>query len=137
MNVLPETERFERHITKQDGCWLWSGCKNKKGYGMFLIGDSARLAHRESLRIYGKPIPQGMTVDHLCRNRACVNPDHLESVPHSINVSRGTTGIVNRSKTRCPRGHEYSSVNSKGSRYCKICCRDNTRKYRAIAKGAE
>ena len=73
----------------KNGCWLWIAAKNPKGYGV-CHGENSMLAHRQIyIEIKGE-IPKGMTVDHLCKKRACVNPEHLEAVPHEVNVRRGS-----------------------------------------------
>jgi len=127
------------HLTRNgdDGCLVWTGCKDKKGYGKVCREKTCQNAHRYIYRVYKGAIEEGHTVDHLCRNRACVNPDHLEAVPHIINVRRGTTGITNLSKTHCPKGHEYSRVNKQGSRICKTCIRDNMRLSRSRRREAQ
>jgi hypothetical protein len=86
---------YERLLDKIDmrlpfDCWPWLGAKNSNGYGQLRVGRTMRYAHRLALiYIAGQPIPAGMEVDHLCRNRRCCNPDHLELVTHAENVRRG------------------------------------------------
>lgn len=111
------------------GCWLWPFSDNGRGYGRIRFKGSLWQAHRLFYEIVKGTIPDGYELDHKCRVTFCVNPDHLEPVVHVENVRRGTTGAVNtarqRSKTHCPRGHEYSGanlrVNRNGSRRCKTC----------------
>lgn len=81
-------------------------------------------------------IPNGLELDHLCRNRACVNPYHLDPVSHAENMRRGVAGLKQREKTHCPVGHEYTAENTyihpqNGSRNCKACQRERTRACRA------
>lgn len=101
------------------GCWEWEGYINPDGYAAY----QGSVAKKFCELFHGK-LPDGWTTDHLCRNRACVNPFHLEGVLHIINVRRGTTGIVNRSKTHCPNNHPYDDKNTRkinGRRVCRIC----------------
>jgi|WetSurMetagenome_2_1015567.scaffolds.fasta_scaffold898528_2 hypothetical protein len=112
------------------GCWDWAGAKSTAGYG--LIGGGRRgapllSAHRLVYETLVGPIPDGLVTDHLCRNRACVNPDHIEIVTHRVNILRGTGASArNASKTHCPAGHEYTPSNtnlSVGGRHCRECRR--------------
>jgi len=110
-------------------CWEWTACKNSDGYGKFQINRKLEYSHRLSYENkYGK-IPQGLVINHLCRNRSCCNPEHLEQVTVKENNQKGLAGFVNglkqRAKKQCPQGHPYSKentyVNPKGDRICKIC----------------
>lgn len=112
------------------GCWLWDGSTDSKGYGQFRdpISNKNLRAHRVSYEINKGVIPIGLELDHLCRNRCCVNPDHLEPVTHRINNLRGNSVSANNSKkTNCPNGHAYDLANTRinvdGSRKCKHCDR--------------
>ncbi len=117
------------------GCWLWVGGLNQKGYGKFFYNKRPAMAHRASYEMHVGPIPDGLELDHLCRVRCCVNPDHLEPVSSSENTKRGLTPALSRdrqlSKTHCPSGHPYSPENtylrSNGDRSCRTCERDRKR----------
>ena len=135
--------RFWSGVNKQpdDGCWLFSSCNDRYGYGRLQNCGRMIKAHRFSYELLVGPIPTGLTIDHLCRNPGCVRPDHLEAVSHRENVLRGV-GIAakNAVKTHCPSGHHYSASNtyiSKGKRSCKRCNRRRCRERRAhIARAA-
>ena len=128
------TVRFMKKVTidTKTGCWLWhaSGISTH-GYGRFGYEGKLWNAHRYSyVHIAKKQIPEGMQLDHLCRVRHCVNPAHLEVVSNKENVLRGI-GITarNRLKTHCPKGHEYTALNTAyyksapTKRHCKECNR--------------
>lgn len=93
------------------GCWLWEGARTNSGYGALWDGKRMMLAHRLSYEMSKGAIPAGLSIDHLCRVRHCVNPEHLGAVTHSENCKRGETGVHNKLKTHCPRGHPYSGEN--------------------------
>jgi hypothetical protein len=118
------------------GCWEWLGYKEPQGYGR--VGRN-KAAHRVVYELLVGPIPEGLTLDHLCRNRGCVNPAHLEPVPRGENVLRGAT-ITARAKAAqtCPSGHPYEGENlyvyPRGARGCRACNREANRKYRARRK---
>lgn len=111
-----------------DGCWIWQGYVDPCGYGRSSrLQRVERMAHRLSYRIFCVPIPEGMSIDHLCRTRSCVNPEHLEMVPIRENIMRGRTiAATNAAKTHCKRGHEFTPENTyrtaQGNRGC-IACR--------------
>jgi hypothetical protein len=120
-----------------DACWNWQG-KLTDGYGRIWDGPARRAyrSHRVIWTLLRGPIPEGLTIDHLCRNRACGNPRHMELVTRRENVLRGEGHTaVNAAKTHCSRGHEFNEENTKwrtdGTRCCKTCRRDNERRRRA------
>lgn len=129
-------KRFWSKVHKSEHCWTWTGLIHHKGYGRLREGSPSKkrvLAHRVSYEIQYGPIPSGMFIDHICRNRACVNPAHLRVVTHEINNTENVIGICwqkQLAKTHCPQGHPYNEKNTKrrlkqGSwrRECKICNR--------------
>lgn len=117
---------FWSRVDQSDGCWEWTGSRNQKGYGQATLNGRRTGAHRVAWLRSGRTIPDGLQLDHLCRNRACVNPDHLEVVDNRTNVLRGRTlPARNIQKTHCIRGHAYSEENTlrrkDGSRVCRMC----------------
>jgi hypothetical protein len=105
------------------GCWLWNACTNKDGYGRL----GKRKAYQAAWLLSGREITQGLEFDHLCRNRSCVRPSHLELVTRKENILRGHGfGGVNSRKTHCPQGHEYTFENTyrgptNDRRQCRQC----------------
>lgn len=125
-------ERFWRFVAKTDGCWNWIGSIDEHGYGLLRVKNGHLSAHRVSYFIHKGPILKPLTIDHLCRNHCCVNPDHLEAVTLVENIKRGLgAGVINARKTHCPKGHPYSKENTYIWRYslqkeltrrvCKVC----------------
>lgn len=125
-------ELFWKKVDKAapNGCWMWTGSLSRDGYGQHSTGRRAgeidtRNTHRISWILLRGPIPRGLTIDHLCRNRACCNPEHLEPVPLKTNLHRGNTiPRAHALRTHCPQGHPYSDENTyrhKGRRYCRTC----------------
>lgn len=116
---LPSRSADERFWEKVDvghplGCWLWTGASGQWGYGRFNKGSRTYTAsHRYAYEVLIGPIPDGLTLDHLCRNPPCVNPDHLEPVTQRENSLRSESRHAkNARKTRCKRGHPFTSENT-------------------------
>jgi hypothetical protein len=117
-------ERLARYVQPGPGCWEWRGTCVAGGYGQ--INDSQRkiYAHRFIYERLVGPIPGGLVLDHLCRNKRCVNPAHLEPVPQRLNMIRAGAGAANARKTHCPQGHEYTDDNTYlylNRRNCRAC----------------
>jgi len=119
MKLLPP--RFWSKVNKSAGCWLWTGGKSGHGYGRFRLTGKLQSPHRLTYMEAKGPIPGGLTIDHLCRNTLCVNPDHLEAVTMKENVLRGegpTAKFARR--THCLDGHEFVRLKN-GHRVCLVC----------------
>lgn len=147
--IPPMTEadlrRFWEKVATPDpdtGCASWLAGKFSDGYGQFSLKGAPYLAHRVSYTLANGPIPPGMVLDHICRNRACVAPDHLEVVDNRTNVLRGEGfAAENAKRTHCPQGHEYTAENTyvsrpdksapNGRRHCRTCHRERDRARRA------
>ncbi len=139
--IVPPEVRFWRYVDKNDsGCWLWTASLNKWGYGQLYAGSlngkrlTPFIAHRFSYQLNVGPIPEGLDLDHLCRVRSCVNPDHLEPVTRRENIVRGIGFCAeNAKKTHCANGHPYDDENTRitknGWRRCSACNRENARKH--------
>jgi hypothetical protein len=123
-------------------CWIWTAGKSSGGYGKFKLGESC-YAHALTFESVRGPVPAEHELDHLCRVRACCNPDHLEAVTHVENVRRGdwhlVSGAWQRARTHCPKGHLYEGdnlcVTKNKRRRCRTCNRDDMRNRRQRALG--
>jgi HNH endonuclease len=130
--------RFWKKVAKGDGCWEWKGALNSGGYGQIKVHRRTMSAHLVSYLLANGDQAEGTELDHLCRNRLCVRPDHLEPVTQKVNLLRGNApAAVNARKNACLRGHPLSGTNL-GIRPCgrRVCLQCNfeknaRRKFRA------
>jgi len=115
------------------GCWIWLGHLSYNGYGRLRFGMKDFFAHRFVWEYLVGEIPKGLNIDHLCRVKKCVNPDHLEPVTQKINNNRGL-GNQNKKKTHCIHGHPFNEKNTYkdnvGSRHCRPCRVNDARRFR-------
>lgn len=138
----PLERLLERIVVDLSGCWVWQGSIAPNGYGRMGIGQRSRgtkrtvYTHRLSYELYVGPIPAGRELDHLCRNRACCNPGHLEPVTRRENTLRGDAPAllaqINGAKTHCIHGHPFDEANTTlrhgGGRRCRACSRERHRR---------
>lgn len=139
--ALTDVAKIERWIARcaltDTGCWEWPGALFGGGYGHVRLASRDRPLHRVVYEHLVGPIPEGLDLDHLCRNRACCNPQHLDPVTRSENlrrspdtggVRRGSVTEANMFKTHCPQGHPYDEKNTYrsrvGGRKCRACDRE-------------
>jgi hypothetical protein len=120
-----ESERFWSKVEKTETCWLWTASKDRAGYGWFGKDGTATKAHRWAYESLVGPIPEDLVIDHLCRVRNCVRPDHLEPVTVAENTRRGLTGINLMNQDTCRNGlHPWpasAKVSADGYRRCREC----------------
>jgi hypothetical protein len=133
------TELGERFMSKfsineEAGCWVWDAYTDPRGYGRYTVSkaDRSALAYRVAWVAVHGAVPEGMELDHLCRNPSCVNPAHLEPVTHQENCQRGAIGETTRTRmlarTHCARGHEWTPENTRQTprqRKCRTCIRED------------
>ncbi len=144
---IPPEVRFWLMVDKREptDCWPWLGSKTGYGYGSFRTGsskDGSRrhvMAHRFAYESLRGPIPESLQIDHLCRNRGCQNPAHMEPVTQRENILRGEGLTANEARrTHCPKGHPLSGSNlyrTKLGRRCRMC--NSRRKVIPVAAGKE
>jgi len=130
-------------LPDENGCMNWLGSGTPPGYGQIGFGKRKKYVHRVSYELRVGPIPEGLQIDHLCRNRACVAPVHLEAVTQKENLERGVGAEVTRlrhaSRTHCKHGHEFTPENTRmydGYRVCRECRKISDRKRYMSKKGS-
>ena len=139
---ITTVERFASRFTMQpDGCWIWDGYRNQRGYGMFSIKSKSKSAHRIMWELAGNKVDFTKQLDHLCEVTSCINPKHLEQVTARENTLRSkTVTAINLAKTHCAAGHPLSGFNLlyrtstkegliKTQRTCRLCHRRWTKEY--------
>lgn len=139
-------DRFWAKVEPNGVCWEWAASRKPNGYGQFGMPGrrSPQLAHRVAYELLVGPIPEGLCLDHLCRNRGCVNVDHLEPVTQGENTRRGFGGWRRsqnqRAQTHCKHGHEFAPENTRrdhdGHRECRACTSRRGRQHYRLQKGA-
>lgn len=120
------------------GCWEWLGAIRKDGYGAITVKNRSFLVHRVAYEEWMGPIPEGLVLDHLCRNRKCFNPAHLEPVTLVENLLRGVRTNQCAKVTHCKRGHPFDEENTlrwRGQRLCRACRAVKYRNWREKNKG--
>jgi hypothetical protein len=128
-------ERFWAKVKKTKDCWIWCGPRDRQGYGRFRDSPTTNAgAHRYAYELLVGRIPDGLTIDHLCRNTSCVRPDHLEPVTGIENYRRSKLA-----RTHCKRGHPFDEQNTylakNGARQCRRCEAAKQRRYRTERRG--
>ena len=146
--LQPLPARFWAKVRQEGDCWVWTGSLSRDGYGCFNLGNgrTANAVHRLTFEELRAPIPPGLVIDHLCRNRACVNPWHLDPVTNAVNTQRGLVSEANAARNRnhgtCKAGvHEWTEANhyrtpSTGKVRCRACAREYMRLHYLRRKGA-
>lgn len=134
--IAVDIDRFWSKVERGDGCWLWRAGLTTNGYGKYWVADTTVVAHRYAYELLVGAIPAGAQLDHLCRNRRCVRPDHLEPVTSRENNLRGIGHAArNAAKSSCVNGHAFTPENTYvrpdglGRRQCRACARLAQRRY--------
>lgn len=136
-----ESRLWSRVVPGNGCCIVWTGLTTYNGYGRIRVGGKGTpmmRVHRAAYELRVGPIPEGLQIDHLCRNRRCVNPAHLEAVTQTVNILRGESPAAKQKRrTHCIHGHEFERVAEKGQRRrCRICQRQYKSAYEAKVAAA-
>lgn len=147
-DARPIKERLQKLINRANGCWEWTGRITYQGYGQICVGSRTdnsrrnRQAHIVSYETFVGEVPKGLELDHTCRNKRCINPDHLEAVTHSVNMKRAIYkagkrpgAIFNLNKTECKWGHPLDYIYPNGKkRGCTTCRRAISKSWQLARK---
>lgn len=133
-------DRFWAKVDKSGDCWIWTGAQTLREYGQIKIDKKSAMAHRIAWQLEVGAIPEGLEIDHLCRNHSCVRPEHLEPVTHVENLARSP--VMNwsgrKTETHCGHGHLLSAENTymypSGRKACRICKRSHAKKHKALRR---
>jgi hypothetical protein len=140
----PKQRIEDNCIVAPNGCWVWFGAKNDSGYGVMNVNGKRERAHRVAYEAFVGPIPKGLVIDHLCREKRCVNWRHLDPVTSSVNVKRFTNSIAKLDqRAQCKNGHPINGAESVSYRkwgnfnvqYCRECVRITNRRAHAKWRG--
>lgn len=141
MNALPIEPRFFPKIAidvTSSYCWEWRGSLDSGGYGAVNWNGKKQRTHRVMYALVVGKAAHGLSIDHLCRNRKCVRPSHLEAVTNHVNILRGNSiPAINKRKTHCKYGHEFTpenTINRIQGRYCRACNAKHTSEYNKQVK---
>ena len=130
-------------IIDNSNCWIWNLFKDRDGYGLMTINGSTYRAHRASYSVFREQPGANLVIDHICRNRSCVNPEHLRLVTTKVNVTENSLSIQahNSAKTHCKNGHEFTEKNTiianDNSRQCRTCVNARQRKISSTPEAKE
>lgn len=131
-----EAARFASKTERDNDCLLWTGPLDRDGYGGFYLRGATRRAHRVAWFDANGEVPEDFVVNHTCRQRSCVNPQHLQVITATENAMKDSTSpaYVNSQKTTCPKGHEYDAIEVSKNRRARVCTTCRREKARIAAR---